>query len=166
MEISAARTQIYIQLAAIAILILLILGLIISRSASPDFYPFYGLKRTQEKVFLSLKFDNESKIDYMSYLLDNRLSELDGVVKEKNYDYVLPAASRYSSLAGEITNILLENSLKDKSEQTKQTFIKHQKILNDLYIMYPKNTDNVEYKYIEDDINYLKLYLEKLATIK
>jgi len=155
-----------IQLGAIFVLVVLVLSLILSQKASPDFPPLFSLKRIQEKAFLTFKSNPVEKVDYMSNLLDHRLQELQNVFNHKNYEYILPSANRYFTLAGEITDLIIANHLTDKIEPIKKQFLSHQKVLNDLYILYPKNTDNTEYKYIEDDINYLKLYLDKLQTVK
>ena len=103
----------------------------------------------------------------MSSLLDSRLEELQNVVIHKNYDYVLKASLRYSTLAGQITELVEANNLSDKVDTVKNQFLNHQKLLDALYVAYPKNIrDNVEWKYIQDDFNYLRLYLDKLEKVK
>lgn len=154
------------QVGLIIILAIFALSLLLSQKAAPNIPPLFSLKRVQEKVFLNLKSNPEQRVDYLVFLLNNRLYELDAVVKAKNYDYVLPSASRYSTLAGQITDLVIANNLKDKVPSLKQTFENHQKVLNDLYIFYPKNTDNWEWKYIQDDVNYLKIYLDQLSKVK
>lgn len=151
-----------IKLGLITVLTIFALSLLIAQKATPNYGPFFSLKRVQEKLYLSLKNNPSDRVDYMSLLLNNRLDELQRDVKSEKYGYILPSASRYSTLAGEITDLIITNNLTNKIEQTKNQFLSHQKILNDLYVIYPKNTDNLEYKYIEDDINYLDLYFDKL----
>lgn len=158
--------QTKIQLFLIAALALFALSLILSQKANPSIPPLFSLKRIQEKVYLKLKSNPQERLDYMLYLLNNRLEELDGVVKGKKYQYVLPAASRYSTLAGEIAQLITTNNLTDMVTPIKNQFEEHKKRLNELYVLYPKNTDNVEYKYIEDDINYLNIYLDQLSKVK
>lgn len=157
-------TKIKIQLGAIFILTVLALSLLLSQNAAPDFPPFWSLKRIQEKVFLNFKTNPEQRTQYLSFLLDNRLDELSKVVKNKHYDHVLKASLRYSTTAGLITDLVISNNLTSYVEPIRQKFLNHQKVLNDLYVLYPKNTDNLEYKYIEDDINYLNIYLDKLLN--
>lgn len=160
-------TKFRIQLGLIIILALLALSLLLSLKANPDMPPFFALKRVQENFFLKFKSDPQERVDYMSSLLNSRLEELQNVVKNKNYDYVLKASLRYSTLAGRITDLVTANNLTDKVEAAKSQFLEHQKILDTLYVAYPKNiSDNVEWKYIQDDFNYLKLYLDKLEEIK
>lgn len=158
-EIVKAR----IQLAAILILAVFAFSLIFSQKASPNFPPLFALKRIQEKAYLNLKGNPQDKLDYMSILLNRRLEELDSIVTSKSYDYLLYSSLRYSTLAGQITEIIIENNMKDKVPATIDQFQNHKKVLQDIYVRYPKNTENLEYKYIEDDINYLNLYLDKLS---
>lgn len=165
---SKLSLQTKLQLSLIAILAIFALTLILSQKATPNVPPLFALKRVQEKVYLKLKSNPEARLDYMVFLLNNRLYELDAVVKGKNYGYVLSAASRYSTLAGQITDLIITNNLKDKASSIKQIFENHYKTLVDLYVFYPKNDpeNNHEWKYIQDDYNYLKIYLDKLTSVK
>lgn len=155
-----------IQLGLIIILVLLVGSLLISQKASPDMPPFFALKRIQEKAFLKLKSNSSDRVDYMSNLLEARLQELSNQVNNKSYGYILPSAQRYSALAGQITDLVVANNLTAKVETIRNQFLSHQKMLDAIYVYYPKNTDNMEYKYIQDDINYLRLYLDKLEKLK
>lgn len=155
------------QLGLIVILALFALSLILSQRANPDSTLLFGLKRFQEIHFLKLKSDPISRVDYMSSMLDSRLEELKNVVNNKSYDYVLPSASRYSTLAGQITDFVISNNLKEKPERIKNQFLSHKKFLQNIYVIYPKNIpDNEEWKYIQDDYNYLNIYLDKLSSLK
>lgn len=155
-----------VQLGLIVILILLVGSLLISFKASPDMLPFFAFKRVQEKALLQTKSSPADRVDYMSSLLDARLDELQSVFNHKNYGYILAAASRYSTLAGQITDLVVANNLTGKVPALREQFLSHQKVLDAIYVAYPKNTDNWEWKYIQDDYNYLKLYLDKLEKIK
>lgn len=158
-------TKARISLAAILMLAIFALSLIVSQSITPDNKLLFGLKRIQEKVYLKLT-GTDNRLEYMRSLLDKRLIELDKMVKAESYCCILNAATRYSSLAGQITEIIESANMKDKAFSTIEQFQAHKKILQETYRIYPKNTDNFEYKYIEDDINYLDLYLDKLTKIK
>lgn len=164
--ISFKRLIAWIQLGLVVILSLFILSLLFSRNANPDFPPLWGLKRVQEKVFLNFKSTPEERVNYMSALLDDRLSEIKSIVNNKSYTYLLNSSLRYSTLAGEITELVVTNNMADRTAAIKEQFQNHKKVLYDLYVAYPKNTDNIEYKYLEDDINYLNIYLEKLSVLK
>lgn len=155
-----------IQLGSIIILAVFAISLLFSQTANPDNPPLFALKRVQEKVYLKLKSDPVDKVDYMGSMLESRLSELQNQVNNQSYGYILPSALRYSTLAGQITDLIVVNHLTEKAEETKKQFLNHQKALDVIYVIYPKNTENVEYKYIQDDFNYLKLYLDKLEQAK
>lgn len=156
-----------VQLILIILLVLLAGSLLLSQKANPDQQLLFGLKRVQEKAFLKLKSTPGDKVDYMSNLLNSRLQEMQNIFNNKSYGYILPSSSRYSTLAGQITDLVIANNLTDKVEGIKNQFLSHQKILDVLYVAYPKNIpDNAEWKYIQDDFNYLGLYLDKLSKTK
>jgi len=156
-----------LKLWSIFVLIILSLTLVSSQSANPNDELIFGLKRVQEKAFLKTISDPRQRVEYMRTLLENRLKELTSVVVNKKYDFVLKSALRYSTLAGQITELIEANNLKDLTESTKMQFNEHYKKLESLYVFYPKNIpDNVEWKYIQDDYNYLKIYLDKLSKLK
>ena len=154
-----------IQLGIIFVLAILCLSLILSQKANPDFPPLFNLKRLQENFFLKLKSSPAQKVEYMSSLLDSRLIEIQNIINDQSYSDMLTTSLRYSTQAGKITDLIIANNLTDKVNPAKNQFMDHRKFLYALYVAYPKNTDNVEYKYIEDDINYLNLYLDKLSKI-
>lgn len=165
--IVSRMTKYRIQLGLIIILVLFALSLLLAQKADPNNQPFFGLKRLQEKTFLKLKPDARNKVDYLSSLLDVRLLELQNLVKNQQYDYILSSSLRYSTFAGQITEFVTANNLTDKVDVIKNQFLNHQKLLDALYVAYPKNIpDNWEWKYIQDDFNYLGLYLDKLSKIK
>ena len=153
-----------IKLGIIAALAVLALSLIFSQKASPD-SPLFGLKRLQEKAFMKLKGSPIDRLNYMSTLLDYRLLELQAIINNKSFSYMWTTSLRYSTLVGQMTDLILTNNVGDKKDGIKKQFSEHKKVLNNLYVVYPKNTENIEYKYIEDDINYLKIYLEKLSNL-
>lgn len=154
-----------IQLIAVALLLGLSLSLVLSQTADPSLPMFFGLKRVQEKVFMKLKSNPGERLDFMSGMLNSRLVELNSVVRGEKYDHVLYSSLRYSTLAGEMTDEVLANNLKSYVDPVKNQFSNHLIKLKEIYDYYPKNTSNLEYKYIEDDINYLKIYLDKLPKI-
>lgn len=155
-----------IQLGAIIVLIIIVLALLLSQNANPDSQLLFGLKRVQEKTYLSLKTDPKDRVEYMSGLLDKRLKEFENIIKNKSWSYMWTASIRHSTFAGLITESITTNNLKEMVEPTKKQFEDHKSRLNALYEAYPKNTDNVEWKYILDAINYLNAYLDKLSQIK
>lgn len=155
-----------IQIGLIIILSIFAVSLLLSRNANPDNPSFFGLKRTQENVFLSLKSDPKSKVNYLSNILNSRLKEFENVIKNESYGYMWTSSLRYSTFAGRITDLIIANNLTDIVEPIKKQFEEHKKKLDIMYVAYPKNTNNVEWKYILDAINYLNVYLDKLSKIR
>lgn len=142
----------------IVITVLIILNVSV---ANPDNQPFYNFKRLYEKVQLNLKSNSEDKLNYQFKLLDKRLTELVYIVENGNSSYVLTTSLRYSTTAGQVTELIIENNLKDQAEKTKEKFEAHLLIVKDLPQKYPK--DDEEIKYIIDDANYLKIYIDLLS---
>ncbi len=116
--------QYRIKFGLIIILLVLLVSLLASRNANPD-SPFFALKRVQEKVFLISKISPKQKIEYLSLLLDNRLQELSEPVRAGNHKFVLLSAQRYSATAGQITDLIISNNLKEYVEPMKTKFSNH-----------------------------------------
>lgn len=148
----------------IIILAVLAISLILSKNANST-NPFFGLKRFQENSFLMLKTNPKDKVDYMSHLLDVRLSEFEQLIKAGGKYNMWSSSLRYSTFAGQITDLIVANNLKDMIDPIKKQFEAHKTKLNQLYVAFPKNTDNGEWKYILDAINYLNFNLDKLSKI-
>lgn len=155
------RTKIGLSL-LLAVLVLLIIA---SDKATPDSTLTFGLKRLQEKIFLSLKPTPEAKADYYLALLDKRLEELKGLVKNKRSWYLWSASLRYSATAGELTDLVLQNNLTDKVGIMTAQFKNHQQVLRAAVDNYPDAYSQEDWKFLQDDINYLELYLEKLKSL-
>lgn len=151
-----------IKLGLIVFLIILIFSLFLSAKATPSsmFFPF---KRLQEKIFLKLKPNVPSQVEYLSYLLDTRLQELKSMVDSKDYSTILDASLRYSATAGNITDIILNNKLATQGQAFKNKLIDQKKELQGILNAYPVDL-NTERKYIEDDLNYLSIYIDKLSS--
>lgn len=161
------KEKVKIQLVLIVVLTFFAMSLILAPHTGPDNAPLFALKRAQEKVFLEMQFNPESKLKYMSSILNSRLDELSSIVNNRKYDYVLTASRKYFTLAGRITEYAMANNLTNQTEDIKDQFLNHQKVLDRLYVIYPKNIpENEEWKYIKDDYNYLGLYLEQISKIK
>lgn len=154
-----------VKLGIITFLALLVISLLLSNNAAPDFGPFFGLKRLQENLFLKIKTSPIQKVDYESAILDERLSELKYLVENRKIGYFLTASLRYSATAGRLTDIISQNNISDKVFAAKAKFTQHQKIIEGLVTLCQKN-DNTECKYIQDDANYLKIYISNLSSIK
>lgn len=151
------------KLTLIVCLTLLLIFVLLSGKADPDWALLYGYKRAQEKSFLSLKQQAQERSDFYAFLLDNRLVELEHLVEKRKTGYILNASLRYSTTAGELTILIKNGYLKDKVPPVIDRFRNHGLILAKLLRLCQEN-DHTECKYIQDDINYLKIYSDELAS--
>lgn len=156
-----------IKLAAIIILSLLAILLIVSNNANPDRID-YGFKRAQEKLYLSLKFTPSQKIDYYDTLLSKRLNELEYLTNNKKTYLLWQSSLRYAATAGEVTDVIINNNLKDQADQFVEKFKQHQEAINNLLTNYPGDNDPTEEnsKFLTDAINSLTSYIDKLSQVK
>lgn len=154
-----------IELISIVILVALVILLLTSFGAQPDSGLSYNLKRLQEKVFLNFKFSPEAKINYYNLLLDERLQELKYLVGANKTNLLWSASLRYSTTAGELTDILIGNNLQNQAPYFINKFTKHREELQSLLAGYPRDFSNEDWKFLEDGINYLNLYLDKLSKL-
>jgi hypothetical protein len=145
-------------------LLVLAVSLFFSRDTDPRYSYLYSLKRIQEKIFSKLQFSPEPRVRYQTLLLNERLSELQTIVDTKQYDYILQSSLRYSATAGELTNMIKESNLTELRSPTIEVFKSHQQRLQTIINNYPKD-QNVEWKYIQDDFNYLLIYQEQLSAL-
>lgn len=152
-----------IKLALIVCFALLLTAVLLSGKANPDGVFLYGFKRLQEKSFLRLKQQVRERSDFYVFLLDNRLVELEHLVEKRKTGYILSASLRYSTTAGELTTLIKKGNLEDKLLLVIDRFRNHGLILEKLLRLCQKN-DNSECKYIQDDINYLKIYSGELTS--
>ena len=61
-----------------------------------------------------------------------------------------------------MTEIIGANHLADAAAATQEKFKEHQKIIRKLDDSYPKD-ENEEWKFIQDDYNYLAIYSQQLT---
>lgn len=157
----------YTKLTAIIILAFLAILLVVSNGANPGRID-YDFKRLQEKTFLSLHFSNGQKVDYYDYLLSRRLKELEYLTYNKKTYLLWQSSLRYAATAGEVTDLIISNNLKDRASQFISLFQKHKVAINDLLTNYPGDLDPTEEnsKFLTDAINYLNEYIEKLSKVK
>ncbi len=145
-------------LTAIFFLLLIGGGLFIAQGAMPD-SPFYVLKRFEEKLIMSFRLKSADKISYGLTLLKRRLQEIDYVTGKKEYDLFSSTSLRYSTQAGDITQLVSDFNFEPRKEIL-DTFQNDQVKIKDIL---SRKDDKEDWKYIEDSINYLTIYLNKLA---
>ncbi len=140
-------------------------SLFLSNQASPDSLLF-GVKRLQEKVFMNISQTPEKKVDYYMSLLDKRLEEIDYLVKNKQSNYLWSASLRYSTSAGEISKLIVDNNLTSYASKAITKFKSHQIVLKNLDETFPNHYNVEEWKYLQDDSNYIDLYINQLSQIQ
>lgn len=150
------------KLVLISGILLLTVGLLYSDSALPSSVEFYSLKRLQEKIFMIAKNNPRDKVNYYSLLLDKRLQEIQAVIENRDFNLILSSSLRYSTTAGLMTNLIVTGNLSDLYVPTVEKFKKHQIIFKSLDDNYPKD-EGQEWKFIQDDYNYLSIYLQQLV---
>lgn len=151
-----------VKIVLIACLSIVAFILIMSRWATPLSPLTFQAKRLQEKVFMRLKSNPQSKLEYYTYLLNERCKELRSVVESESPSYILTTSLRYSTTAGQLTELIIGNHLDSSIEITQKLFRNHQQIISGLIMLYPKDFDD-EWKYLQDDINYLDIYSKMLS---
>lgn len=127
---------------------------------NPDAGSKYLIKRFKEKVFMFFKFDLNSKIVYYQVLLDRRLGELAYIAENRNIAHIETTSSRYESTAGQLAQILIVNKNKEKLLEVKQKFKDH--LLGLAKIQDSFLSSSAEWRFIENDINSLKLYSQQI----
>lgn len=156
----------------IFLVLFLLFSLVVTLSIytlSLDYLPSNGklmfIKHGVEKVILATKKDPNQKAIYMNSLLDERLTELEGIVVSKNYPLFLSASLKYSSLAGDITNLVVQYNLTNQVVNVQKKFADHEK---KIYILLEtnKNDNHDNWKFIQDATNYLHIYSQRLRTLE
>lgn len=122
----------------------------------------YGVKRFQEKILLQLYFfSSEKKMNYYSKLVERRLAELKFTIENKNMGNFEDATTRYSSTVGEYVNFILSiDILKNNKKGVENTLLAHIPVLEKLRDSYDPTT--AEWRFVEDDINFNKIYINLL----
>lgn len=126
----------------------------------PDGMPYF-FKRVREKVSLFLAFSDESKVKIYQGMVRVRLAELKYVVEKKEMGYFEQTTLRYFSTAGQLTSVLMKSNKKDQSTLVKNEFSSQIPVLEKLRDNYDATT--AEWRFIQDDINYLKGYMNDLS---
>lgn len=121
----------------------------------------FVLKRMGEKIKLTVYSAMPNKKCYLYQdLIESRLSELYSIAKEKDIANIETTSSRYSSTVGQASDYALSKQLTDCKNSLKSKLSNHLPVLEQA----KEGFDYVsaEWRFIENDINSLKIYLEKL----
>lgn len=154
-----------IKIISIIVLVIVAAALLVSNQANPD-SPFFGIKRLQEKTFLSITTAPDKKVDYYLSLLDKRLGEIDYLVKNDRSDHLWSASLRYTTTAGEISQLITDNNLSSYIPNTIAKFKSHQSVFRNLGDNFPNRFNTEDWKYLQDGSNYLDQYINKLSQVQ
>lgn len=114
---------------------------------------------------MRLKSSPQSRLEYYTFLLGERLTDLKAVAKDDDTSYILRTSLRYSTTAGQIADFIKENGLTDQIPSVLVLFRNHQDAISKLIESYP-NDFNEDWKFLQDDINYLTIYSSMLSQLK
>ncbi len=147
----------------IIVLGLVAAALLLSNQANPD-SPLFGVKRAQEKIFLTISSSPDKKAKYYSSLLDKRFEEINFLVKSKKTNLLWSASLRYSATAGELSKLIIDNNLTSYVPKTIEKFKFHQVVFKNLDDdNFPNRLANENWKYLQDASHYLDQYIIKLS---
>ncbi len=121
----------------------------------------YVFKRVQEKMALFFAFSNENKVNNYKKLISVRLAELKYTVDNKKQAFFEKSTQRYFTTVGEFTSFLTSKNLESEYEPVKERLKSHIPVLLELRDKYDSGT--AEWRFIEDDINYIKGYINDLS---
>ncbi|MCR4263676.1 MAG: DUF5667 domain-containing protein [Candidatus Roizmanbacteria bacterium] len=144
-------------------ILVLLVGSVVLYYLSQDVTPassLFYVKRISENLILATKINPQDRSDYYADLLDERLNELQELYDQKEYDLIISASLRYSTVAGRLTETIKKHNLNDKSSQVKEQFSKHKQMLQSMADNYDEEDDR--WKFIIDAKNYLDIYEKEL----
>lgn len=145
--------------------VIFIVSFLLSQNANPNSLFLYNLKRLQEKTILKLMVSPQNNLGYQTKLLEKRLNEIVTITNLNEHSFILKSSLRYSTTAGQITEYILKNNMRDNISSTQDILKRHHDVLQAVVDKYPKDLD-VEWKFIQDDINYIDIYSKMLRQSK
>lgn len=122
----------------------------------------YLLKRVREKISMVFAFSNERKINNYKKLVQVRLAELKFVIENKEMGYFEKSTQRYFTTVGQLTEFLTNKNIMTTNQEVREMLSSHIPILSRLRDTY--NPTTAEWRFVEDDINYIKGYINSLSS--
>lgn len=120
----------------------------------------YGVKRFKEKFFLVAAFSKNKKADYYLKLIDARLAELKYTIENKDMANFESSTQRYFTTVGQYVEHLTAKKVSYDKKAIEKRFSAHVPVLEKLRDSFA--SDTAEWRFVQDDINYLKGYLDRL----
>jgi len=122
------------------------------------------IDRFKEKITLFFKFNSDEKLDYQQQLVEQRLGELDYVIRTGQGDFIEEVSSRYAAYVGRLSESLLSSNNNVKKEQVLEMFKTHPKILAKMRDNFPANSGF--WLLLQHDINTVQIYSDKIQNSK
>jgi len=157
MKIIIRQIKILLSILSVAFII----SFVLSQNANPNSLFLYNLKRLQEKTILKLMVSPKNNLGYQTKLLEKRLGEIVTITNLNEHSFILKSSLRYSTTTGQITEYILKNNMQDSILPTQSILKRHRDVLQAVVDKYPKDLD-IEWKFIQDDINYVDIYSKML----
>lgn len=124
----------------------------------------YWIKRIKEKLWLFFSFSDVSKLNFQKKLVNSRFSELKYIIENNQMAYFEKATQRYFTTVGQLTNFALSKKLNSEYGGVSDLLSSHLPILVSLRDKFKSTT--AEWRFVEDDINYVKGYISSLTSSK
>jgi len=141
-----------------AVFMILVL-MFFAKDSKPD-ESMYKVRRLQEKMTVFTKISPQEKVEYYLSLLDKRFMEMQYVYDKKLDYFAVSTSLRYSATAGEIVEIIKKNNLSAMIPEVRENFENHKTGIKNILDSYPYT--NEKWKFFQDALNYLDLYLGQL----
>lgn len=122
----------------------------------------YLFKRIREKISMFFAFSQISKIRSYKKLVNVRLAELKFIIENKEMGYFEKSTQRYFTTAGQLTLLLTSVNIRSEFMPVKEQLLSQIPVLTALRDTYDPAT--AEWRFVEDDINYIKGYISNLST--
>lgn len=128
---------------------------------NPDDGSNYIMKRLKEKIALFFAFSDKAKADLQKKLVQARFAELKYTINNKQMAYFEKSTQRYFTAAGQLTEFLVSKNMIQEYGPIREMFLSYIPLLTQLRDTY--NPTTAEWRFVEDDINYTKTYIQKLS---
>lgn len=121
------------------------------------------LEKLSERITSFFKFNDSAKADYYTYLTKKRFGELKYIVDSGQGERIEEVSSRYSTYAGVLTQLVVNNKLVDKKDNVLQIFNVHSEMLKEMVEKVPYESGF--WFLLKHDINALNIYSDQLKAL-
>lgn len=122
------------------------------------------IDRLKEKITLFFKFNSDDKLNYQQQLVEQRLGELDYVIRDGQGDFIEEVSSRYAAYVGRLSESVLSSKNNNKRGEVIRMFNNHLPILAVMRDNFPANSGF--WLLLQHDINTVRIYSAKIQNSK